>query len=341
MYPTKSFDDEAHRTEHAIRHATVLDAIFEQREISGGFGWCMFDYNTHKDFGSGDRICYHGVMDLFRNPKLAASVYASQGSAETILELSSSLDIGDHPAGNIRSIYAFTNADSIRVHKNDVFIKEFYPDKKQFGHLQHPPIRIDDFVGELLEKEEHFKHKTAEIMKQVLYAVKEYGQGNLPLSYKLKMGWLMLREHLTLEDGARLYYKYIGSWGGQSTSFRFDAIRDGKVVKTIHKSPNQKSRMLIESDTTNLIEEETYDVAAIRIRVVDEWGNQLSYFQEPIELLTEGSIELIGPKIISLKGGMGGTYLKTKGVNGDGVLTLRHPQLGEERIEYKVKRSGE
>ncbi len=40
--------------------------------ISGCIGWCMADYNTHKDFGSGDRICHHGVTDIFREPKFAA-----------------------------------------------------------------------------------------------------------------------------------------------------------------------------------------------------------------------------------------------------------------------------
>ncbi|MCM1107010.1 MAG: glycoside hydrolase family 2 protein, partial [Blautia sp.] len=71
MFPSKSFDWEEHRAEHAIRHANVLDAVAGEKDIAGSFGWCMFDYNTHKDFGSGDRICYHGVMDMFRNPKLA------------------------------------------------------------------------------------------------------------------------------------------------------------------------------------------------------------------------------------------------------------------------------
>ncbi len=336
MYPTKVFDDEAHRTEHALRHSRVLNSLYEQEDISGGFGWCMFDYNTHKDFGSGDRICYHGVMDMFRNPKLAASVYASQGEAKEVLEVSSSLDIGDHPAGNIRSIYAFTNADSIRVYKNDVFIREFYPETKAFGFLPHPPILIDDFVGELLEKEEHFKHKTAETMKQILFAVKEYGPNNLPLRYKLRMGWLMFKEHMTLEDGARLYYKYIGSWGGQSTSFRFDAIRDGKVVKSIVKSPSRKAMLHLEADTTKLCEDTTYDVAAIQIRAVDESGNTLYYYQEPIELKAEGAIEIIGPSIISLKGGMGGTFIKTIGQSGSGVLIIRQLQLGEERIEFTV-----
>ncbi len=341
MFPTKAFDDEAHRLEHALRHAAVLDALFEQKDICGGFGWCMFDYNTHKDFGSGDRICYHGVMDMFRNPKLAAYVYASQSEGDTVFELSTTLDIGDHPAGNIRKVYAFTNADSVRVYKNNTFIKEFNPSCEHFGHLPHPPILIDDFIGELLEKEEHFSHKTARIMKQILYAVKEYGPNNLPLLYKLKMGWLMLREHLTLEDGARLYYKYVGSWGGQATSYRFEAISGGNIVKTIIKSPSSKVRLLLEPDTTNLIEEDTYDVAAIRIKAVDEWGNLLSYYQEPIVLKAEGAIAILGPKVISLKGGMGGTYIRTSGRSGTGVLTTDQSGLGEIRIEFNIKVIGE
>nr|MCR4643485.1 glycoside hydrolase family 2 protein [Lachnospiraceae bacterium] len=124
MFPTKSFDGEEHRLEHALRHCNVLDAVNENRDIAGSFGWCMFDYNTHKDFGSGDRICYHGVMDMFRNPKLAAYVYASQQNRTPVLEVSSSMDIGEHPGGNRGAVYIFTNADSVRMYKNDVFIKE-------------------------------------------------------------------------------------------------------------------------------------------------------------------------------------------------------------------------
>ena len=74
MFPTKTYDSEDHRLEHALRHARVLDAVAGQDDIAGSSGWCMFDYNTHREFGSGDRICYHGVMDMFRNKKLAAEV---------------------------------------------------------------------------------------------------------------------------------------------------------------------------------------------------------------------------------------------------------------------------
>lgn len=78
MFPTKSYDPIIKRQEHALRHARVFNDAIQDQQHAGMFGWCMFDYATHKDFGSGDKICYHGVMDSFRNPKLASYVYSSQ-----------------------------------------------------------------------------------------------------------------------------------------------------------------------------------------------------------------------------------------------------------------------
>ncbi|MFI3202534.1 MAG: glycoside hydrolase family 2 TIM barrel-domain containing protein, partial [Eubacteriales bacterium] len=133
MFPTKAFDDESHRLEHALRHANVLQGILKDNDIAGGFGWCMFDYNTHKDFGSGDRICYHGVLTMFRNHKLAASVYASQTDKTPFLAINSSMNIGEYPGGNLSDVYAFTNADSVRLYKNHLFVKEFYPDLPNYS----------------------------------------------------------------------------------------------------------------------------------------------------------------------------------------------------------------
>lgn len=120
MYPTKAFDNEERRSEHAIRHANVLDAVAGQPDIAGSFGWCMFDYNTHKDFGSGDRICYHGVMDMFRNPKLATNIYACEQEQTPVLEITSSMDIGEHPGCNRGNIYILSNADSVKMYKMTV-----------------------------------------------------------------------------------------------------------------------------------------------------------------------------------------------------------------------------
>ena len=150
MYPTKPFDDGPHRQEHALRHVRVQNAAYASGEHAGCFGWCMFDYQTHKDFGSGDRICYHGVLDSFRNPKLAAAVYASQGDADPVLAVSSSMDIGDNPAGQLGTAYVFSNAQQVKLYKNDVFVTALR--QSEWTALPHPPFVMDDTIGELLEK---------------------------------------------------------------------------------------------------------------------------------------------------------------------------------------------
>ena len=95
QFPAKPFDDEPHRLAQALRYAAVLNDTIAQQGVAGSFGWCMTDYNTHREFGSGDRISYQGVMDLFRNPKLSAAVYASQklprSPSDIVLEVSSTM----------------------------------------------------------------------------------------------------------------------------------------------------------------------------------------------------------------------------------------------------------
>lgn len=339
MFPTKPFDSESHRLEQAKRHANVLESLYEHEDIAGGFGWCMFDYNTHKDFGSGDRICYHGVMNIFRIPKLAASVYASQGLERDVLEISSTMDIGEHPACNLGEIYAFTNADSVNLYKNDTFVKSFYPDKNRYGHMPHPPILIDDFIGELLEQKEEYSHRKSEVMKEVLVAIAKYGQYKLPFKYKLKMARLMLFSKMTISEGTRLYKEYIGNWGGEATTYRFEALKDGQVVSTIVKSATKKVRLQVETDTEVLQDGITYDVATVRVRVVDEHGQALPYYQGVVEFETMGNLELIGPSSVAILGGSVGTYVKTNGRVGAGVLRVNSYGLEEVTIAYDIERA--
>lgn len=328
MFPTKAFDDERHRLSHALRHAKVLDAMYAADDICGIFPWCMFDYNTHKDFGSGDGVCYHGVMDMFRNPKLAAAVYASQSEENPCCVVSSSMDIGEHPAGDIGSVYVFTNADSVRLFKNGLLVKEFYPDSESFPALPHPPVVIDDFIGDLLETQESFDAKTAEQLKECLCAVAKYGTSALPPKYLLKLGKLMLLKVLKFSDGVELYGKYVSNWGGEATEWRFDAVKNGEVVKSVIKKPGQKAHIEVEVSSTELYEGDTYDVAAVRIYARDELGNSAVYYQEPVILSCSDGLEIIGPHVISLKGGCGGTYVKTTGTAGNAELMINDIKVG-------------
>lgn len=336
MYPTKAFDNEERRSEHAIRHANVLDAVAGQPDIAGSFGWCMFDYNTHKDFGSGDRICYHGVMDMFRNPKLAANIYACEQEQTPVLEITSSMDIGEHPGCNRGNIYILSNADSVKMYKNDRFIKEYLPGMSPYKHLKHGPILIDDFIGDSFAQNERFRPKHAKEITDAMNLVARGSLNHIPKRLYLTALKLLLIYHIDFAEVTRLYTKYIGDWGGTATIYRFDAIKDGKVVKSVTKEPVREIRLEAEADHTILTEQHSYDVALVRIRAVDDHGNVLPFYQEPVRLLTEGDISIIGPDTIALQGGMGGTYVKSTGRSGRGALLLQSQTAGEIRIPFQI-----
>ncbi len=335
MFPTKSFDTQARRQEHALRHARVFSDAMADHQHTGVFQWCMFDYATHKDFGSGDRICYHGVMDSFRNPKLAASVYASQQDEEPILAISTSMDIGDYNAGNLPDFYAFTNADEVRLYKNDQFVSTF--SHSAYSGLKHGPIRIDDTIGKLLETNEHFSKEKAADIRKCLLASKKYGS-NLPLRYRLLYAKMMFQYKLSYSDGVTLFGKYVSGWGSDSITWRFDAIKNGKVVKSIIKRPSTKLHLSYQVSRTSLVEGSCYDMSAIRIQVKDEYHNLASYAQLPLNLITTGPIEIVGPNTVVTEGGMTGTYIKTTGEEGEAVLTISTPDCSAITIYFTISK---
>lgn len=334
MYPTKIFDDEIHRTNHAIRHAKVLNDVAYYDDIAGSFGWCAFDYNTHEDFGSGDGICYHGVMDMFRNPKLAASVYKSQAEKEIVLEVSTSMDVGEHPACTRGKNWIFTNADSVKMYFNDIFITEFFPSQSSFKNLKHPPLLIDDYIGERFIKEEKMSRKISDDAKSLINFVAMYGQIKMPIKLLLKATRLILCGYNTTKLRV-LYDKYVGNWGGVASIYKFEAIKNGKVVKTVSRGPVKELFLTADVSSKKLFTQKTWDAAAIRLCVKDQYGNIVPYYMESVKFSVEGPIELIGPEYSVFRGGTSGTYVKTSGKKGNGILKITSGKLNC-RIDFSV-----
>jgi beta-galactosidase len=151
-YSTKTTDNTDRLLEHALRHARVHDQIASDSRYAGGIAWCAFDYNTHANFGSGDRICYHGVMDIFREPKRAAGLYRSQcdPSEEVVLELALHWAAGD-AAGLLSRIVVCSNCDHLKLFLGGKVLVEGGPDRKQFPHLAHPPFVFTEWPLDLLQ----------------------------------------------------------------------------------------------------------------------------------------------------------------------------------------------
>ena len=122
--------------------------------------------------------------------------------------------------------------------------------------------------------------------------------------------------------------------------FRFEAVKDGEVVATAVKAPAAERHLRATVSHTEMTEGATYDMAAVRLALVDQNGNVLPFAQEPVALVAEGDIEIVGPKTAMLRGGLGGTYVKTTGKTGKAALTLSVEGAEPVRIEFTVKGEG-
>lgn len=150
-YPTKTIDNVERLREHTLRHARIHDQLASNPQYAGGIGWCAFDYNTHGNFGSGDRICYHGVTDIFREPKPAAGFYKSQcePSEEVVLEPAFHWARGDESVGFSRALVC-SNCDHLKFYIDGQLVAEADPDRKEFTHLKYAPFSLE--TGELFHK---------------------------------------------------------------------------------------------------------------------------------------------------------------------------------------------
>ena len=263
MYPTKSMDQEQRQAEHVTRHLEVLNAMYGDPQIAGAIGWCAFDYNTHKDFGSGDRLCHHGVMDMFREPKFAASVYASQSDPKEgpVLKPVTFWARGERNIGGILPLIILTNCDEVELRYGSHPPKRIGPDVDRFPHLPHPPVIVD---------RRHFSNA-------------ELGL------------WGMTWEHGTVTG-------YLN--GEPVAEARFAA---DPVATSLQAAP----------DATTIA---THDAVRVIVRALDQVGNKLPFFPEPVRIEVTGAGRRIGPELVPLRAGSTGFWVQS---SGPGVVTVK------------------
>jgi beta-galactosidase len=142
-FPVRPGDDNSRHREQILRYAEIYNQIAGDKSFSGGLGWCAFDYQTHEDFGAGDHICYHGVMDTFRQPKPAAGFFRSQCSPdeEPVLEPGFHFAQNDQPGGLEHAVIC-SNCEAIRcsIKKGETWhhVIDLSPDRARYPHLAYP-----------------------------------------------------------------------------------------------------------------------------------------------------------------------------------------------------------
>ncbi len=264
MFPTKSYDQEQRQAEHVLRHLQVLNAAYGDPGISGAIGWCAFDYNTHKDFGSGDRICHHGVMDMFREPKFAAYVYASQCEPDeaVVMQPVTFWARGERNIGGVLPLTVLTNCDEIEIAYGDNVKKRFGPDREAFPHLPHAPVVID-------------------------------------------------RRHFTADE--------LGRWGMSWQSATITGYVGGKAKKTMRFAADPvPTRLEVVADRTAI--GTPSDTVRVMVRALDQAGNKLPFWPEPVAIAVGGAGQLVGPSLVPLRGGATGFWVVS---TGEGTITVK------------------
>ncbi len=340
MFPTKTFDHEKKRQEHALRHARVIDKAYASKGHAGVIGWCMSDYNTHKDFGSGDKICYHGVTDMFRMDKLAAYVYKSQQTAIPVLEISSNMEIGDNAGGQVGDVYMFTNCDEVKMYKSGALINTFdmkaLRKKSQFKHMPMPPVLLDDVIGNQLESDErNFTKRDADNIKRALLDVKKYGTVGGIIRHPFTLIKALVKYKLSVDSITVMFGKYVTGWGGKQVSYIFEGYIAGEKVITVGKGAVHTKSLEVKADRSTLTVGDTYDAVRVAVRMCSQTGNTLTYDNSVVDVETEGDIQVIGPSRFALIGGQRAFWVRSTG--GEGKARVKVTCEGrEETVELDI-----
>lgn len=330
MEPTKATSDEENKIHHALRHACVINNSNKYERISGCIGWCFVDYYTHEDFGSGDHICHHGVFDMFRNPKKAMHIYSSQQDNFPVFEVLSNMKPGDFPKATYKDIYLATNADYVELYKNDKYVTTFKPNHKEFKYLKHPPIFVDDIVGETFTDPRLKKEKERKKLAKILSYVSIHSFKKIKISQLLTLGKAMLKYKLKYQDLIDIWNEHCASWGGKAKKFTFKAYKDNKCFKEQSIGPSTFYTLKYKLSKNSLEIKDTYDALRISLKYVDEFDNVCSYAHKVVEIKKEGPIEIIGPSLIPLLNGEASIYIKSLDKKGTGKIIITCENITKE-----------
>lgn len=317
---TKSYDNENHRTEHALRHMNVLESCFAEDEIAGTIAWCMNDYHTHSHFDCGDSICHHGVLNMYRMPKITSYTYASQRK-EPFLELNTNMKQGDYPANDIPRIVAFTNCDYIKLYRNDEFIREFHRNN-EYPNVPFAPIFIDDLIGNKILENESFKKRDANIIKEILLNVTENGLSVLSLKQKLQFLWMSAKHRLNFDKWVDMYGTYKGNWGAEITEYRVDGYINGEVVVSRLYNARTNVSFDINLSNTSITDGDTYEVIQLRIQAVDRNGLKVPYLFTHVDV-SDGDCHTVITKNKTMITGQYSCYVKSNGKSGNSVINIK------------------
>ena len=127
-----------------------------------------------------------------------------------------------------------------------------------------------------------------------------------------------------------------GTWGRVWREGTCTGYVDGKAVKTmvLPADPVPTTLEVVADDTALRAGEK--DAVRVVVRVLDQCGNLLPYFEEPVSLVLSGPGRIIGPAEHTLKGGATGFWVEAGDEKAKLYLTVSTRRLLPQSITFAV-----
>ena len=93
----------------------------------------------------------------------------------------------------------------------------------------------------------------AKFLKPALVAGSKYAF-SMPKKYFLMAGLGIVTSGMKIGDMVSLVEKYIGGWGDEQVSYRFEGYKDGQLVKTAVKTAVAETKLDVRVDNPELVE---------------------------------------------------------------------------------------
>jgi beta-galactosidase len=112
---------------------------------------------------------------------------------------------------------------------------------------------------------------------------------------------------------------------------------NGKAVSTVKLSGDPLPTTLqVQVDDTALHAHEK-DATRVIVRALDQAGRLLPFMDDVVQVEVSGAAQLLGPNLLTLKGGTTGFWLETTGAVGDIAVRVSTRRLGEQRVTLRAE----
>ena len=160
----------------------------------------------------------------------------------------------------------------------------------------------------------------------------------MPPQHYLELAYAFVKGRFSVKDIVGIVEKYIGGWGEEQVSYRFEGYIGNTLVKTVTRTAVNKVSFTAVPDSDKLCEDETYDVTRIELVAREQNGNKLPYIDETLHVSVDGPVKVIGPDTFSLIGGDRAFWVRTTGKSGNAKITVTSENIGEQVVNLTVEK---